>query len=84
VTTALSEKYEVRKDGIPLPPGTYFVLRSGDQYAYAALWQYGQVLQLALELQTLTDEERERVRDLQGVVEALAETWQAAAKKIPD
>jgi hypothetical protein len=81
------EKYTVRKssDGELLAPGTYFVLRAGDQFAYAALWQYSQVLQLAHEVNPLlSDEEIEKLQRLQTLVEDLAEKWQAVNKKLPD
>ena len=78
-------KYEVRKNGQRLAPGTYFVLRSSDKFAYAALWQYAQVLQLGLELQTaMTEEEKTRLRGLQIMVEGMAESWQAVSGKLPD
>lgn len=82
----MSGKYVVRKaDGTLLEPGTFFVLRSGDKFAYAAMWQYSNVLQLALEMSTdLTEEERQRIRELQALVDSLAERWQASAGKVPD
>lgn len=82
----MSDKYTVRKaDGTRLEPGTFFVLRSGDKFAYAAMWQYSNVLQLALEMETgMTDAEKTRIRELQALVDSLAEQWQASEGKVPD
>lgn len=85
------DKYVVRKaDGEILPPGTYFVIKSTDLFAYAGLWAYCQSLETVLELATdrpdaLKPEEREKLRSIADHVSALASAWQKAGLgRVPD
>jgi hypothetical protein len=82
--TVFDDYRDPKKMGTMLPPGTYFVLRSDDRFAAPALWQYAAVLQTALELDGLSDAERDQVAELRDRVEALAKQWQAVRGKVSD
>jgi hypothetical protein len=65
------------EDGSLAPPGTYFVLRSGDRFSYAALWAYSQAMATALELGSLPPDERASLVERAAEIEEMAATWQA-------
>lgn len=85
----MEQKYVVRKrDGAPLDPDEFFVIRSSDVFGPAALHGYAHLIQSAIELDGvrpfLEPEEVARLGLLSTHLVDMATEWQRQSKKVPD
>lgn len=83
-------KYTVKNfdTGRELEPETFFVVKSTDIFAVAALYAYAHTIQTGLELDNkrnvFTDMERRRLIRLADHVSDLAGQWSRLVAKVPD
>lgn len=71
-----------------LPPDSYFVIKSSDVFAGAALWGYAHTVLTCLEMAALgrglSEDEFDRLQGMANELAMMADDWSDQQKHVPD